>query len=489
MKTRRTVTTVILGLVGGFTAFFIASLVARKPADVFPRFEVVSPVAARPVSFEVPSSSLPGLPGTVDLREAARMAVPAVVHVKTVQVGWEYARDPFREFFYGGSSRSREVPQRVGIGSGVIVSSDGYIVTNNHVVDKSDHITVTLDNKKEYEAKIVGKDPVTDVALLKIEEKGLPFLGYGNSDDVELGEWVLAVGNPYNLTSTVTAGIISAKARELDMDRDKMHLESFLQTDAAVNSGNSGGALVNARGELVGINTAITSSTGNFSGYAFAVPVNIVRKVVENLKEFGTVQRAVLGVVMSEITPKLASELKTDDMNGIYLHEVNPGGAAQKAGLKKGDIIKSINGIPVSTAPAFQGQLAKYNPGTKVTVSVSRGREEKDFEVTLLDTYGDVDQLSLSGGEVLGATVEPLTATERGRYRINAGVKITRLKDGPLKEIGLQQGHVIVKVNNTFIRQQEDLSRALKRAEDEGVLITAISPRGRVEYFALSLRD
>jgi Do/DeqQ family serine protease len=417
------------------------------------------------------------------------MAVPAVVHVTTLQMGRGYVTNPLWEFFYGGTPRdTRETPQRVGIGSGVIISGDGYIVTNNHVIDKSDRITVTLDNKKEYEAKVIGKDPVTDIALLKIEESGLPCLSYGNSDDVELGEWVLAVGNPYNLTSTVTAGIISAKARGLGMDRNRMNLESFLQTDAAVNSGNSGGALVNARGELIGINTAITSPTGNFSGYAFAVPVNIVHKVVENLKEYGTVQRAVLGISMSEITSELARELKIEDMSGIYVHEVIPGGAAQKAGLKKGDIIKSINGITVGTAPAFYGQLAKYNPGMNVTMSVARDGKEKRFEVLLQSTYGDTDQLS-AAGEVLGATVEPLTPAERGRYRIDAGVKITSLGNGPLKAIGLQQGHVIVKVNNTFIRHQEDLARALKAAENEGVLITAISPRGRVEYFALSLQD
>jgi Do/DeqQ family serine protease len=477
--------TVGFGLVGGFLAFFMADLLREKPGGVSPRFEVVSPVATHPVAMHTPLSSLPGLPGTVDLRGAAKMSVPAVVHVTTVQMG---RYDPLWEFFYGGSSRMQEVPQRMGIGSGVIISGDGYIVTNNHVIDKSDRITVTLNNKKEYEATVVGKDPVTDLALLKIKEEGLAYLSYGDSDDVELGEWVLAVGNPYNLTSTVTAGIISAKSRELGMDRDRMHLESFLQTDAAVNSGNSGGALVNARGELIGINTAITSPTGNFSGYAFAVPVNIVRKVVENLKEFGTVQRAVLGITMSEITPELARELKIDDMDGIYVHEVNTGGAAHKAGLKKGDIIKSINEIPVGTAPAFYGQLAKYNPGARVAISVLRDNRERKFEVVLQDTYGDDPRGALSG-EVLGATVEPLTSTERSRYRINAGVKITGLKNGALKAIGLQQGYIIAKVNNTVIRHREDLANAVKIAENEGVLITAISPRGRVEYFALSLQN
>jgi Do/DeqQ family serine protease len=435
-----------------------------------------------------PTPELPGLPGTVDLRAAAKMAVPAVVHVTTLQVGRGYARDPFWEFFYGGSPQQRETPQRVGIGSGVIISGDGYIVTNNHVVDKSDRITVTLDNKKEYEAKVVGKDPVTDIALLKIEGDALPHLPYGNSDDVEPGEWVLAVGNPYNLTSTVTAGIISAKARELGMDRHRMNLESFLQTDAAVNAGNSGGALVNARGELIGINTAITSPTGNFSGYAFAVPVNIVQKVVENLKEFGNVRRALLGVSMSEISPELARETGLEDMNGIYVHEIIPGGAAGKAGLKKGDIIKSINGIDVGTAPAFYGQLAKYNPGTRVTITVARGSKEKSFDVVLQDAHADGGNAP-DAGKVLGATVEPLTPAARKQFQINAGVRITEIEDGALREIGLRQGHVIVKVNDTLIRDREGLAKAMKMAENDGVLITAISPRGRLEYFALSLQN
>jgi S1-C subfamily serine protease len=256
-----------------------------------------------------------------------------------------------------------------------------------------------------------------------------------------------------------------------------------------VNAGNSGGALVNARGELVGINTAITSPTGNFSGYAFAVPVNIVHKVVENLKEFGSVRRAVLGISMSEITPEIAREMKLKDMEGIHVHEVFPGGAARKAGLQKGDIIKTINGIPVGTVPAFTGQLAKYDPGTSVTVSVLRDNKEKHFEVVLQDTLGDTDQLSGTNGEVLGAVVEPLSQAEQRLYRVNAGVKITSLKNGPLKAIGLQPGYVIVKVNSTPVHDREELQKAMKMAENDGVLITAISPRRRVEYFAFSLQN
>lgn len=304
-------------------------------------------------------------------------------------MGREIVGNPLLEFFYGRAPQVREVPQRMGFGSGVIVSEDGYIVTNNHVIDGSDDITVVLNNKKEYKAKVIGKDANTDIALLKIEEHGLSYLEYGNSDDVELGEWVLAVGNPYNLTSTVTAGIISAKARDLGMDRRKMNLSSFLQTDAAVNPGNSGGALVNAKGELIGINTAIESPTGSYSGYAFAVPANIARKVVGDLKNFGTVQRAVLGIRMNEVTAELAKELNLKDVGGIYVIEVLANGAAAKAGIKEGDIIKEINGIEVNTVSAFHGQLGKYHPGTTVNVSVERNGKRRNMDVLLQNMYGD----------------------------------------------------------------------------------------------------
>ena len=308
---------------------------------------------------------------------------------------------------------------------------------------------------------------------------------------MELGEWVLAVGNPYNLTSTVTAGIISAKARELGINRSQMSLESFLQTDAAVNPGNSGGALVNAKGELIGINTAIESPTGSYSGYSFAVPSNIARKVVGDLKEFGTVQRAMMGISMwrDELTPAVAKELGTDEVSGIYVYDVIPNGAAAKAGIKKGDVIKRINGIEIKTRPEFQGQLAKYHPGATISVTVSRGGKLKDLNVVLQNTYGDVALVDKNYTGILGATVEPLSREDRYRYRLNGGVKIVDIKNGPFKAIGLDEGYIIVKINNTVIYDKDDLVRALKAAENEGVLVTTISPRGRVEYYALSLQN
>ena len=491
MTMRKSFLNLGLGVVGGCLAFVAIDTIRGESAAPVSQLEIASPAAVRPVSLASNTALPVGGAGSVDLREAAKKTVPAVVHVKTVQMGREYIGNPLLEFFYGYAPRTRETPQRMGIGSGVIVSEDGYIITNNHVIDKSDKITVTLDNKTEYEAKVIGTDPSTDIALLKVEANGLPYLEYANSDDVELGEWVLAVGNPYNLTSTVTAGIISAKARELGINRSQMSLESFLQTDAAVNPGNSGGALVNAKGELIGINTAIESPTGSYSGYSFAVPSNIARKVVGDLKEFGTVQRAMMGIYMwrDELTPAVAKELGTDEVSGIYVYDVIPNGAAAKAGIKKGDVIKRINGIEIKTRPEFQGQLAKYHPGATISVTVSRGGKLKDLDVVLQNTYGDVALVDKNYTGILGATVEPLSREDRYRYRLNGGVKIIDIKNGPFKAIGLDEGYIIVKINNTVIYDKDDLVRALKAAENEGVLVTTISPRGRVEYYALSLQN
>jgi Do/DeqQ family serine protease len=330
----------------------------------------------------------------VDLKYAAKVAVPAVVHVKVIQIGKEYVGNPLLYYFFGQSPETREVPREAGFGSGVIVSADGYIITNNHVVNKASKLTVILNDKQEYEARIVGQDVNTDIALLKIEGTGLPHIDYGDSDALGLGEWVLAVGNPYNLTSTVTAGIISAKARDLGMGRGQMSLESFLQTDAAINPGNSGGALVNTRGELIGINTLIQSPTGSFSGYAFAIPSNIVHKVVDDLKNYGKVQRAVLGIRMGELTPALAEELGIEESFGIYVGEVMKGGAAEKAGLQSGDVIQGVNGHGVRTSPEFYEQLGKYSPGSKIALIIKRKGEEKRVDVVLQSTYGDESPLT-----------------------------------------------------------------------------------------------
>ncbi len=486
MDVKKTVISLLLGIAGGFIAFFIADSLKDKQVTPEIRHEIVGP-GIKSVAYRPEPENTVGGAGSVDLREAAKKSVPGVVHVKTMQMGREFVGNSLLDFWFGTPSQSREVPMAMGYGSGVIISDDGYIITNNHVIKDADKIVVVLNDKKEYEAKLIGQDPITDIALLKIDGKNLAYVEYGNSDEVALGEWVLAVGNPYNLTSTVTAGIISAKARDLGMNRGQMSLESFLQTDAAINPGNSGGALVNAKGELIGINTLIQSPTGAYSGYAFAIPVNIARKVVTDLKDYGKVQRGVLGIRMGELTPVLAEGLGVKETSGIYVGEVVSGGAAQKAGIKKGDIIQGINGIDVKTTPEFYEQLGKYHPGSEIQLKIKRGGQEKLVDVTLQNSYGDTALEQAQEFGVLGVKVSPLTKEDRYRYRLNKGVKITEIQNGKFKAAGLDKGYIIVKINNNVIYDQEDLSRAISSVGDNGVFVTAVSPRGKVEYFAFSL--
>ena len=481
MKAVKYIAPLAFGLAGGLIAVAGVSLLGHGKEEPAEQLTVVGPGAVRPVVHDLSADNRTGAAGNVDLREAAKKTVPAV-DVTPVQVGRVYYGSPLDFWFGVRRGQIREEAIDMGVGSGVIITEDGYIITNNHVIENSDKIMVTLNDKRKFEAKLIGTDPNTDIALLKIDAEGLQPIEYGNSDDVVLGEWVLAVGNPYNLTSTVTAGIISAKARALG---DKMNLESFLQTDAAVNPGNSGGALVNAKGELIGINTAIQSPTGSYSGYSFAVPVNVARKVVSDLKEFGRVQRAVIGISMQELTPELAKQVGTEETSGIYVAEVMRGSAAEKSGLKTGDVLCSLNGYEVKTTPQLQEQLAKYAPGDEVEVVYSRGGKEYSVKMTLQNTFGDVTVTTAEG--ILGARVVPLTEKERYEYRLRNGVKIEELKNGKFKAAGLGEGYIIVKINNTLIHDAEDLERAVKSAGDGGVFVTALSPRGRVEYFAFSL--
>lgn len=476
----------LLGLIGGVMACLVMENIRGERVQTDIQHQIVGP-GVKTVAYRPDEGSVGGA-GSVDLREAAKKSVPGVVHVKTVQMGKEYfGGSSIWDFWFGTPQQSRDVPMAMGYGSGVIISADGYIVTNNHVVKDADKIEVVTNDRKEYEAKLIGQDPVTDVALLKIEGKDLPFVEYGNSDQVVLGEWVLAVGNPYNLTSTVTAGIISAKARDLGMSRGQMSLESFLQTDAAVNPGNSGGALVNTKGELIGINTLIQSPTGAYSGYSFAIPVNIVRKVVNDLKDYGKVQRGVLGIRMGELTPALAEELGVKETSGIYVGEVVAGGAAEKAGLKKGDVIQAVNGMEVKTSAEFYEQLGKFHPGSKIQLATKRDGKERTVDVTLQNSYGDtaLDKDDETG--ILGVEVSPLSKDDQYRYRLNRGVKITSIKNGKFKSAGLEKGYIILKINNDIIYDAEDLSRAIRAVGDDGVFVTAVSPRGSVEYFAFSL--
>ncbi|MCC8173876.1 MAG: trypsin-like peptidase domain-containing protein [Odoribacter sp.] len=489
MNIKNIILSLLLGFLGGFLAFFITGKMGDSEMIIpYAQVDVLTPNII-PANYSVPQTLSAG-DGRVDLREAARKAVPGVVHVRTIQMGKEFRGNPLLYFFYGEGGEVREQPRTTGYGSGVIISEDGYIITNNHVIRGADQVMITLNDKSEYEAKIIGQDLSTDLALLKIEGENFPYVEYGDSDAISLGEWVLAVGNPYNLTSTVTAGIISAKARDLGMSREQMSLESFLQTDAAVNPGNSGGALVNVNGELVGINTLIQSPTGAFSGYAFAIPVNTVRKVITDLKDYGKVQRAVLGIQMGEVTPAFAEEYKLGETSGIYVGKVIKGGAAEKAGIKEGDIIQSVNNIGVKTASEFYEQLSKYNPGSVVDLGIKRKGSTRVARATLQDNYGDIEVASTNTDDtrILGVKVAPLSREDRARYRIErGGVKIVDIKDGKFKAQGLDTGYIIYKINDYVIYDAESLRKAIESDGDGKVVVTAVNPRGRVEYSAFSL--
>lgn len=430
----------------------------------------------------------PSAAANTDFEAAASMSVHAVVHIKSEFVKKSLVYDDFFEFFnFGGRPQPREYNQPyVGMGSGVIVSPDGYIVTNNHVVQDANTVTVTLNDKRVFTAKIIGTDPSTDLALIKIDQDALPYLSYGNSDDVKIGEWVLAVGNPFNLTSTVTAGIVSAKARDIQILGSKGAIESFIQTDAAVNSGNSGGALVNTRGELIGINAAIASGNGYYTGYSFAIPVNIVKKVVSDFMKFGLIKRAYLGVYYQEITDEMAREKGLNDLRGIYVSEVVEGGPAAAAGIKNGDVIIRIDNLAVNGKAELMEVIAQKNPGDRVTVTVSRDGKDFDLPMTL---QGEEDK-ALAEKEVktvlLGATFEPLSSTEQARLRIDHGFKITALAPGKLKSAGISAGFILLSVDRQPVSSLQELRESLG-GRNGGVLIEGIYPNGLRAYYGIGL--
>ncbi|NOU60907.1 S1C family serine protease [Marinifilum caeruleilacunae] len=426
--------------------------------------------------------------GQIDLTFAAESSVKSVVHVKTLYTKGEYQSNPFYDFLFGNSERGYQQQPSLGSGSGVIISNDGYIVTNNHVVKGSNLINVVLQDKRSYEAKLIGQDPYTDLALIKIDEEDLPFMNFGNSDELKLGEWVLAVGNPFNLTSTVTAGIISAKARNLGIMNNRMSIESFLQTDAAVNPGNSGGALVDTKGRLVGINTAIESRTGSYSGYSFAIPVTIVEKVIADLKEFGKVQRAMIGVVIRSVDAGLAEEKGLERIEGVYVDETTEGGAAGEVGIEEGDVILEINNKEVNSGAELQEQVSKYRPGDEIEVLIKRDGKRKQFDVVLRNRLGNTNVLKSRDLSFLGADFEPISSKEKYRLQINRGVKVKNLRSGKLKEENVKEGFIIYKINNTPIYKINDIEEALQDVKDGGVFISGIYPNGSVKYYAFSLK-
>ena len=469
-----------------FTAILGAALALIVFATILRPETKIIQVESKPAALY---ATLPDSPErTADFTLAADRAVHAVVHVKTKAMRESsYSYNPFYEFFFGERGPSQPQPVQ-GFGSGVIISQDGFIVTNNHVIQGMDNIEVVLNDRRTFEAKVVGSDKSTDLALLKIDADDLPFLTYGDSDNLKLGEWVLAVGNPYNLTSTVTAGIVSAKARDLNILQDQLRIEAFIQTDAAVNPGNSGGALVNTFGDLVGINTAIASRTGAFTGYSFAIPVSIVQKVVGDIKEFGNVQRAILGISIDNITQELAREKKLDNLEGVYVIGLRENGAAKEAGIKEGDVIISVNGVKLNSANALQEQVSRYRPGDKVRVVVKRNNKEQLFEVTLRNMEGNTEIVQRDDDiSELGASFVPASKQELSNLKIKNGVKVVSLSQGKLARAGIREGFIIVKINNSPISRVEDIRNLLNKLKQGGVYIEGVYPDGVTAYYAFGI--
>ena len=421
-----------------------------------------------------------------DFTYAAESAVDAVVYVKVVSR--EAVRNPqsiFDFFFgYGATPQERE---RVGSGSGVIIREDGYIVTNNHVIEGATEIEVTLTNNKTFKAELIGADPATDVALIKVDAQGLPTIPFGDSDRLRLGEWVLAIGSPYNLRSTVTAGIVSAKGRSIPDNSREFKIESFIQTDAAVNPGNSGGALVDKAGNLVGINTAIVSQTGAYAGYSFAVPVNIVKKIVSDLIDFGSVRRAVLGVTMSPVTQEIADKMKLSSLNGVYIVEVSPGSAAEKAGVRKEDILIAIDSVKITNASSVQEMVNSFSPGDKAVLTVIRDGREKDLEVKFQGTAEENGTVTEDGSVAFyGSRIDEVSRETKERLGIKSGVEIVSVGPGKIMDAGVTEGFVILYVNDEPVSKPQDVINIIKKSK-RAVFIEGLTSYGKVSYFGFGI--
>ena len=493
----------------GATALVLSSSLMTG-AIMTNKISVASTAQAAPQLPALTAQATPATPaGLVDLTTAAERSVNSVVYIKVTKNAVRQTvtvRDPFEDFFgdffgYGnrgrGQGRQQEIetqPKRQGAGSGVIISADGYIVTNNHVVAGADEILVKLNDNTEYKGRIIGLDETTDLALVKVEAKNLPAITIGNSDALKIGEWVLAVGNPFNLTSTVTAGIVSAKARSLGANG----VESFIQTDAAINAGNSGGALVNERGELVGINAMLYSQTGSYAGYGFAIPTTIMNKVVSDLKEFGVVQRALLGVRGMDVTNYIDVEKeKGNDVDlgtnkGIYIQEVEQKTTAEELGLQKGDVVTAIDDKQVTKMAELQEALSQHRPGDKVKVTYVRNKKTHTQTATLRNAQGGTEVLEEVDIDLFGAQLKPLSDEAKRELALRYGLEVTAIKKGKLMDAGITKGMILLQVNDKEMRSVEDFEEAVKLANsssDRTLWIRAITQSGRRVATAIDLSD
>ena len=474
---KRSVLIVLLSaIVGGLTAYAVVKGLVKEQTQV-----VESVEGARFRTVNLSQDNWP------DFTYAAESAVDAVVYVRVVSTQTQQqAPSSIFDFFFGYPGAAPQQRERVGSGSGVIIREDGYIVTNNHVIEGATKIEVTLNNNQTYPATLVGTDPATDVALLKVEASGLPFIPFGDSDKLRLGEWVIAIGSPYDLRSTITAGIVSAKGRSMPSNGE-FKIESFIQTDAAVNPGNSGGALVDKAGNLVGINTAIISQTGSYTGYSFAVPSNIVKKIAYDLMDFGSVKRAVLGISMQAIDDKIAEDLKLSSRNGVYISEVSKSGAADEAGIKAGDILLAIDSTKLTTPASVQEAVSRFSPGDKAVVTVIRDGKEKMFDVKFKGTAQETGTLADDGSVAFyGSSIKAADEKTLEQFGLKHGVQIVDLGPGKLMEAGAVEGFIIQYVNDQAVKTPQDIIDIVKKSK-RAVFVEGITPSGRTGYFGFGV--
>jgi len=447
----------LMALLGASVALFAYTRIIERPVQVVSKdSSIVESQGAK--AFLTSLQMQDG--GQIDFTYAAEQTVHAVVHVHTKSMSSGRSDNPILEYFYGNrNSRPQEVN---GFGSGVIISADGFIVTNNHVIEDAESVEVTLNNKKTYTAKIIGRDPGSDIALLKISADNLPFIKFGDSEQLKLGEWVLAVGNPFNLTSSVTAGIVSAKGRNLNLNEGNYRIESFIQTDAALNMGNSGGALVTTKGLLVGITSAILSPNGAYAGNSFAIPVSIVKKVVDDMKEFGEVQRALIGVEIKDVDSDIAKKQNLDEVKGILISRVVENGSADEAKLKVNDVIVKFDGVAVNSVPELQEQVGKHRPGDKATVTYIRDGKENTAQLIMKNVAGTTSVVTAATNgneEVFGASLVALGRDDMRSYNVDYGVKISDLNDGKFKDLGMKRGYIILSVNGKKVKSPLDVKQ------------------------------
>ncbi len=473
---RKYLSIVVASLIGGAISVAIYSNLTNKQTTYVQSDTTLQGARPMQVSYS----------GMVDFTAAASATVDAVVHVK-IRSQYTVVENPIYNFLFGRPNYQQQEMPVVASGSGVIISRDGYIVTNNHVVEGADALEVTLDDNRTFTAKVIGADPTTDIALIKIDGDNFPFIPWGNSDNLKVGEWVLAIGNPFNLASTVTAGIVSAKARNINIINKNTAIEAFIQTDAAVNPGNSGGALVNTAGELVGVITAIASPTGSFSGYSFAVPERIARKIVSDLMEYGTVQRAFIGISINEVTSETAQKNGVTSLKGVYVSSVADGGAAAEAGIKAGDVILKVNDVEVNKVSELQEQIGRYRPGQQISVTVLHGEKTRTMNLTLRNIDGGTSlQTQGETMEILGASVRTVNPQTASSLRIRGGVEITALADGKFKQAGIKEGFIITSVNRHPMRSADELKAILSNSKG-GIYIEGVYPNGKSAYYAFGI--